>query len=62
MNAKKIIAASLVAAGGLALTSCATDADVVSKNISKAADQFEIGRRVREGEQRGTMRRVQPHT
>lgn len=46
MNAKKIIAASLVAAGGLALTSCATDADVVSKNISKAADQFEIGRRV----------------
>lgn len=27
-------------------TACATDADVVSENISKAADQFEITRRI----------------
>ncbi len=43
---KKILAALLAAAGALVLTSCATDADVVSENISKAADQFEISRRV----------------
>jgi hypothetical protein len=29
-----------------ALAGCSTDADVVSDNISKAADQFEINRRV----------------
>ncbi|WP_228821290.1 beta-sandwich lipoprotein [Nocardia farcinica] len=43
---RKIIAATLAAVGALALTSCSTDADVVSENISKAADQFEISRRV----------------
>jgi len=46
MNTKKIVAATLTALAALALTSCATDADVVSQNISKAADQFEIARRV----------------
>ncbi|MFD3594367.1 hypothetical protein ACFWU5_16710 [Nocardia sp. NPDC058640] len=43
---KKILAASLTAVAALALTGCSTDADVVSQNISKAADQFEISRRV----------------
>ncbi|WP_407107833.1 hypothetical protein [Rhodococcus aetherivorans] len=28
------------------VSGCSTDADVVSQNLSKAADQFEIGRRV----------------
>lgn len=28
------------------LSACSSDADVVSKNISKAADQFEIQRRI----------------
>lgn len=28
------------------LTACSSDADVVSKNLSKAADQFEVQRRV----------------
>ena len=33
-------------AGGLLLTGCATDADVVSENLSKDADNFKIERRV----------------
>lgn len=39
----KTIAALVIAAA--ALTAC-TDADVASRNLSKAADQFEINRRV----------------
>lgn len=39
-----VVAAAIV--GGIALSGCASDADVVSENISKAADQFEIARRV----------------
>lgn len=38
--------ASLVAASILAIAGCSTDADVASHNLSKAADQFEINRRV----------------
>lgn len=30
----------------LMLTACSTDADVVSENLSKSADQFEIERRI----------------
>jgi hypothetical protein len=30
----------------LALAGCSTDADVASENLSKAADQFEINRRI----------------
>lgn len=30
----------------LTLTGCASDADVASKNLSKAADQFEVVRRI----------------
>ncbi|WP_431941620.1 hypothetical protein [Nocardia grenadensis] len=43
---KKITA---IAAGALALatlTGCSTDASVVSENLTKAAEQFEINRRV----------------
>lgn len=44
--AKKIVAlvAGLALLGGLG--ACASDADVASKNLSKAADQFEVQRRV----------------
>lgn len=41
---KRIIAAIALAA--VALTACSTDADVASENLSKAADQFEIERRI----------------
>lgn len=40
----KLIAAGSIAA--LALTGCTSDADVASENLSKAADNFEIQRRV----------------
>lgn len=46
MKSKKTIAAAAVALSALTLSSCATDADVVSENLSKAADQFEIARRI----------------
>ncbi|GAB2672414.1 beta-sandwich lipoprotein [Nocardia goodfellowii] len=41
-----VIVAAAALMGGAALSGCSTDADVVSDNISKAADQFEIARRV----------------
>lgn len=43
---KKIVVAAVVAMSAFGLSSCATDADVVSENLSKAADQFEVTRRV----------------
>lgn len=46
MKTMKITAAALVGAAALTLTACSTDNDVVSENISKAADQFEIPRRI----------------
>lgn len=46
MNAPRKIAAVLAAATLLTLTACNTDADMASMNLSKAADQFEIERRV----------------
>lgn len=42
---KRIIAAIAISASLVALSAC-TDADVASSNLSKAADQFEINRRV----------------
>ena len=42
MRRALITAAALV----VGLTACSTDADVASENLSKAADQFEINRRV----------------
>lgn len=46
MKTMKIAAAILAGAGALTLTACSTDADVASQNLSKAADQFEIDRRI----------------
>ena len=40
---KKLIA---ITAAVAALTGCSSDADVASHNLSKAADQFEVARRV----------------
>lgn len=47
MNRNMKIAAALTAAGAaLTLTACTTDADVASENVSKAADNFEVNRRI----------------
>lgn len=47
MNRKTIAIASVAALTALMLTSCTdTDADVASANLSKAAEQFEIDRRI----------------
>ena len=39
------IAGTAIAAGAL-LAGCSTDADVASQNLSKAAEQFEVDRRI----------------
>jgi hypothetical protein len=42
-----IVAAAILAVGVLGFTGCTeTDADVAAKNISKAAEQFEVYRRI----------------
>lgn len=48
MKLAKKVALSLASVGlaGAALSGCATDADTASHNLSKAAEQFEINRRV----------------
>lgn len=47
MVRKRYIAGVLLAASGMiALSACANDADVVSENLSKAADNFEVNRRI----------------
>lgn len=45
---KRYIAGALVgvSAAVFGLSACATDADVVSENLSKAADNFEVNRRI----------------
>ncbi len=44
---RRVIATALLAVLGIAgLTACTDDADVASENISKAADNFEIVRRI----------------
>ncbi|UJD21165.1 hypothetical protein SEA_SORORFAGO_68 [Mycobacterium phage SororFago] len=44
---KKIIAATLLAgSAALGLSACSSDADVTSENLSKAADNFEVNRRI----------------
>ena len=45
MTAFKRIITSVVLAGSTALAAC-TDADIASQNLSKAADMFEINRRI----------------
>ncbi|MGS2810662.1 beta-sandwich lipoprotein [Nocardia sp. MW-W600-9] len=46
MQPKLIAAAVALAAGAIVATGCSSDADVVSKNLSKESDQFKIDRRV----------------
>lgn len=43
---KKIVAGLAVAAVAFGATACSSDADVASKNTSKAADNFEVNRRI----------------
>lgn len=43
---KKILAAALAAGAVLPMAACSSDADVASENLSEAADNFEILRRV----------------
>lgn len=43
---KKLTLAALLAAAALTLTGCTSDADRASENLSKAAEQFEVERRV----------------
>lgn len=43
---RKIILAAILISFGYVLSGCTTDADVVSRNLSKAADQFEVPRRI----------------
>ncbi len=43
---KAAIAAGIVAVATLGLAGCVSDADTVSENLSTAADQFEIDRRI----------------
>ena len=43
----KIVAGILATAAlGLGVTACSSDADVASENVSKAADNFEVNRRI----------------
>ena len=46
MRPKKLLLIALSALALFAVAGCRTDADVVSENVSKAADQFEVLRRV----------------
>lgn len=47
MITRKPIALAIAAASlGLGLTACSSDADVASENLSKAADNFEVQRRI----------------
>ncbi|AOZ61304.1 hypothetical protein SEA_DARTHPHADER_64 [Mycobacterium phage DarthPhader] len=41
---KKLIAGIALAAAGLGLVGCSSDADVASENLSKQADNFEVPR------------------
>lgn len=42
---KKVLACAMLAVAAL-LTGCGSDADIASRNLSKAADQFEVNRRI----------------
>lgn len=46
MTIKKIAIATAATALALGLAGCTSDADVASENLSKAAEQFEINRRI----------------
>lgn len=46
MKAIKATALALIIASGVLLAGCKEDADVASRNLSKAADNFEVQRRI----------------
>lgn len=46
MNIKKIAITTIAALSVIGLAGCSSDADVASKNISKASEQFEVSRRI----------------
>lgn len=47
MKVRKAIAAALVAVTlGIGATACASEADTASDNVSKAADHFQVNRRI----------------
>lgn len=46
MKFAKTIAGSAALAAAFVLTGCVSDADVASENLSKAADNFEVNRRI----------------
>lgn len=45
-NPKKIVTAVVALGLAVGATACVNDADVVSENLSKAADNFEVNRRI----------------
>lgn len=45
-NKKKFTLAAIILISTVALTACGSDAQVVSTNLSTAADQFEISRKI----------------
>lgn len=46
MVMKKLMILGAIVAATIGLVACENDADVVSRNISKSADQFEVPRRI----------------
>lgn len=46
MKIRTVVAAGLAATAAFTLTACSSDADVASKNLSTAAEQFEVLRRI----------------
>lgn len=46
LRARMVLTAAAMGVAATALAGCSTDADVASRNLSTAADQFEINRRV----------------
>ena len=46
MTVKKILAAAAASVAVVVLAGCATDADVASRNLKTAAEQFEVNRRI----------------
>lgn len=46
MKKKPVIIGAVIAAAAIALTGCTSDAKTASDNLSKAADQFEVQRKI----------------